>query len=126
MRIGAEDFAKATIVKPDWYPAVITKYDEETDSKGAGLYVLEAKIEGGEFNEVPLRLQFSEKAMGFAKEFAEALRGKPFTKEEMKAGFTFPEGDKLIGRKLRVHAVNGTWNNRANNQVDGFRPLEAK
>jgi hypothetical protein len=46
------------------------------DKSGAALYVFECRIDEGEFKDVPLRIQFSEKAMGFAKEFVEALKGK--------------------------------------------------
>lgn len=131
MKIGAEDFLRSTLVTTDWYPAVITSYTEDSDKNNAALHVFEAKIESGEFKDVPLRCQFSEKAMGFAKEFAEALRGKPFTKEEMLKGFSFGETQdevrqRCVGKKVRVHVSPGMYNGRQNNQTDGFRPYEAK
>lgn len=131
MKIGADDFLRSTLVSVDWYPAVITAYTEDSDKNNAALHVFEAKIESGEFKDVPLRIQFSEKAMGFAKEFAEALRGKEFTKEEMKQGFSFGDTEdevrkRVISKKLRVHVSTGMYNGRQNNQTDGFRPYEAK
>lgn len=131
MRIGADDFLRSTLLPTDWYPAVISSYVEDSDKNNAALHVFEAKIESGEFKDVPLRIQFSEKAMGFAKEFAEALRGKAFTKEEMAKGFSFGETQdevkqKVMGKKLKVHVSPGMYNGRQNNQTDGFRSYEAK
>src|SRR5258706_6453647 len=131
MKIGADDFLRSTLLPTDWYPAVITSYVEDSDKNNAALHVFEAKIESGEFKDVPLRIQFSEKAMGFAKEFAEALKGRQFTKEEMAKGFSFGETQdevkqKTINKKLRIHVSPGMYNNRQNNQTDGFRPYEVK
>jgi hypothetical protein len=43
----------------------------------------------------------------------------------MKAGLDL-DGDKTVGKKLRVHVVQGEYLGRKNNQVDGYRPYDQK
>lgn len=117
--VTAEDILRSQIVTPGLYPAEITEYVEDKAKDSSVLHVYTAKITApGEFHGVPLRIQFSEKAMGFAIPFLAAFGidpRKPSGKLEPK---------KFVGKKLRVNVVNGTWNGNPNNQVNGFAPIE--
>lgn len=118
LKISAEDMLRSEVVKPGWYPVSILDYSEDfAKTDNSVLHVFKAKIADGEFAGVPLRIQFSEKAPGFAKNFILALGGKLG-----KEGGDF-KMEAAVGKKLKAHVSNQLYKGNMQNVVDDYQPL---
>lgn len=116
--VTAEDILRSKIVTPGLYACEIVSYKEDEAKDKSALHVFEAKIvQPGDFLGVPLRIQFSEKAMGFALPFLAALGVDP-----KKPGKFDPQ--RFIGKKIRCNVVNDTWQGNPNNKVTGYATAE--
>ena len=74
----------------------------------------EVKILEGNFKDVPVRFQVSEKAMGMGAEFWEAcgLEVKPGVPMEI---------EKVVGKIIDGYVQRGEYKNKPNNQLVQFR-----
>lgn len=115
-----EDIARGTLVSPgEWYTVKISSYkDAVARTDGSKLAKFTADILDGEFKDVKLYWQFSEKAPGFAIPFAEALTG-----QKVQEGDDLDMGQNTVGKELQVYVVRGEYNGKPQNNVDGFRPI---
>lgn len=116
--ITPEDVLKAKIVKPDWYEAVILKCETVLNkNKDADNYVTDFKLVGGEFDGVVITVYFSEKAVAFMIPLFEAIAKKKIDPKGAEL-----DTDKLKDKRVQVHVINGTFNNRVQNNIDGYKP----
>lgn len=121
VQIGADDILRSKIVKPEWYEATIKSCVTEENAKhDANNFVTDFRLSGGEAEGVIVRVYFSEKALGFMVPVYSAITGKVVDPK----GFSV-DTDKLPGKRLQVHIINGLWNNRPVNNIDGYRPSKA-
>ena len=116
-----EDLAMGKLVEPGWWPTVVHKVTDTSDKEGADLCKIQLKIrKEGDSNGVLLFTQFSEKGIGFARPFIEAITGKKLAKDDA-VNIT----DKIVGRELEVYVQRGEYKGRPKNEIVDYRPIES-
>ena len=123
-----EDVARGTILAPGWYTLEVTKVEDGvTKTKGeqrslVSLKVLDGKDhEGNDAPGVLVFAQFMPAYPGFAVKFCNAL-GAGIGKEG-KAGIQID--DNLVGQRLQGYVKNKTYEDRMQNTVEDYRPLDS-
>ena len=110
-----EDILRSKLVKPGWYPVLVSKFTEDTaGTDGSALFVYELKIESGSYKDVPLRFQVSEKALGMGIEFVEACGFAVVAGQPM-------ELEKCLGKHIDAFVQRGEYKFKGNNQAVSFR-----
>lgn len=124
-----DDLKKGDLVKPGWYPAEITHYDEaivkgseQKPSDGSTQCIFKFKIIDGEFKGVSPQVQFNEKALGFGKELWKALEFPFDPQKGYKLGTALFE--KTVGSKLEIYIKRGKGQTgKEFNEVAGYRKM---
>jgi hypothetical protein len=120
-RASVEDLKRGEVVGVGWHPVECVKAEELSDSDGAGLLRIHAKIIGGPNKDGVLRAQFSEKAQGMIRPFVEALTGAKFEAEK-----DYDVKDQHVrGHKMEWYVERGKYRGRDTNEVVDYRPLQA-
>ena|SRR5579859_1763619 len=118
INLSREDVQAARVLPPGWYLCTIKDvWQEPAKSDGStNTWVKFAVKEEGDFKDVPLRKNFSEKWMNPIIGLIEVLSGKAYV-----AG-TPVELDGAKGKDIRVQVQNKLYNGTAQNEVIGFKP----
>lgn len=127
--VTPEDFLKGQLVPPGIYPATVVACEPKTSKRQPNsppewapstYFEVQFKIVSPEnFKGVTVYQNFSEKAPVFMVPFLEAL-GHPPIDRKKGAAFEF-EPSKIIGKNVDISVKRGSFNNKPNNEVDGFR-----
>ena len=116
-----EDVKRSTMLAPgEWYKFHLKEYKLEKDNKGADLHVFTAVVYGNEnteFNGVPVRVQYSEKAVGFAKTLIETFEG------EIKTGKNYILG-AYKGRRAMGRVEHKPYDGNMQNNIVEWRPIQ--
>jgi hypothetical protein len=125
--ITQEDLNKGKLVEPAvWYPVEIVKVEDKTaKTSGADMILVHLLITAGEFKGTTLYQNFMPDFPGFIVDFLAAIQGVERTKDFEAKVLNNPidVSDKTCkGRKLEVYVTRGSYNNKPNNQIEGYRP----
>lgn len=122
-----EDFLKGQLANPGWHPAEITDYEEleskrrpdsPSDWQPSSYVKMTFKIVAGD-NRGQVKYQnFSEKAGSMIVPLLEALGATINKKERMSFDAS---ADKFKGKRVDIHIIRGSWNNKPKDEIDGFR-----
>ena len=118
-KISKEDLLRSKLIPPGWYPSTIravTQKAAKTD--GSTNTEIDLVVSGGPFDGVPVIRVFSEKAPGFAKNFAAAVLGRPVRDDGEEFDF-----ERAVGKKIKVYYTNEKYLGRLVNRAEDFAPL---
>jgi len=120
INISREDILKSKVFDPGWYATEVIGVDEKESKAGDSTnYTVEFKVITGIYKDASLYRLFNTKGMGFAVPFLTALgvsigdQGQSF------------ELNATIGRRLKVHCSNRSYEGKTRNDVDDFAPIDA-
>lgn len=124
--VSPEDFLKGGLVEKGWHPALIQKWDDtkragqNAKNPGSTLIEVQYKITAGPNKGAVVYVNFSEVAPAFIVPLLEAIKGETFNKKE---NVEFDVNSATMeGKLVDIHVERGSYNNKPNNQVDGYRP----
>lgn len=112
-----DDLLKSKLVSPGWYSVLVKEYtQEQAGTDGSDLYVYSIVIDqpGTPFNNVPIRFQVSEKALGMGIELFEACG------MDVKPGVPL-ETEKCVGKKIDGFVQRGEYKGRGKNEFVSFK-----
>jgi hypothetical protein len=124
LQITPEEFKRAKIVKPGWYPTLIKDVVEELNSKKDGMNIVldvENADNKTEFMGVPAKVWFTEKFPQSAVSFVKAV--EPGISESAIADIEFGnhKGRFIYAKWSTNRGKDGT--DPARNQIDDWAPL---
>lgn len=125
--ITQDDINKGKLVEPAvWYPVEVVKVEDKiAKTSGADMILVHLLITAGEFKGTTLYQNFMPDFPGFIVDFLAAISGTERTKEFEQKILNNPIdiSDKTVkGKKLEVYVTRGSYNNKPNNQIEGYRP----
>lgn len=125
--ITQDDINKGKLVEPAvWYPVEVVKVEDKVaKTSGADMILVHLLIRDGEFKGTTLYQNFMPDFPGFIVDFLAAISGTERTKEFEQKILNNPIdiSDKTVkGKKLEVYVTRGSYNNKPNNQIEGYRP----
>ena len=119
--VSADDLKQGMVVQnPTWYCTEISSSVLGTDRNGAGLWKLTAKIlNAGEYQGVPIKWNYSEKAKGMSSRFLEALG----LQIDVQRGARL-NTDAAIGKRIEIYIAPREYEGRLVNDVKDARPCQ--
>lgn len=127
LQITPEQFKRATLVKPGWYPTLIKEVVEELNSKKDAMNIVvdvECADKDSEFLGVPAKVWFTEKFPEGAVSFVKAMT--PTLDQRQVADFEFGDakGRYIYAKWTTNRGKDGTDPPR--NSIDDWAPLPKK
>ena len=118
--ITREDLLRGKVLTPGWYKLTIKSVDEKAAGGDGSMNTNVSLVvsQPGEFEGVPLKRVFNEKAPGFAIPFIQALSGERISEE----GGTF-DLSNAVGREVYGYVKTRMWQERPQNDVADFLPV---
>ena len=119
LNITPEDILRSKTIKPGWYRSKVKRVGEKpAKTDGSTTFPVDFIIlQAGEFQGVPVRTTFSEKAPGFSVKFIEACG-----KEVKKEGGQF-ELTAAVDKELDIFIDNQLYEGRLTNNVKDYRAI---
>lgn len=123
--VSPEDFLKGQLVEPGWHPSVIVSWDDtkkagqNAKNPGSQLVEVQFKVTAGPNKGATVYTNFSEVAPAFLVPLLEAVSGTKFDKS--KPVQLDVDAAAMKGKAVDIHVVRGSYNNKPNNQVDGYK-----
>ena len=116
IKLDREDIMAAKTIKPGWYKTLIRSIDE-TKSKGdqSTNYEFKFVITEGNFEGAAVKQWINEKFLAPMVGIIETLSGNTYTEG------TEVDLDSMVGKYILIKIINGEYNGRATNVVDGYK-----
>ena len=124
LQITPDDFKRAKLVKPGWYPTLIKEVVEELNSKKDGMNIVldvENADNKTEFFEVPTKVWFTEKFPQSAVSCVKAFNPKISEAAIADVEFSDFKGRYIYSHWITSRGKDGTEPPR--NQIDDWAPL---
>lgn len=123
-QLSGTDWLRGKVMKNCWVRVVIKEYTLKSDKEGADLHkintvVLEGPLGSEEYKGIPVDLQFSEKAPGFASPLLLAL-GVP---EGSTEAIDF---NNFVGREVEAYNQQKEYQGRPQNNYVDFRAAKGE
>src|ERR1022692_184695 len=119
VNLTREDILQGKVISPGWYLLNIkdvTQEQAKSDSSSTNI-VVSFTIADGPAKDTPLKIWFSEKALGTIAGFLKALTG-----EEVVVGTDY-DIESCKGKQVRGKVVNDEYKGRMTNKIDAFKSI---
>ncbi len=115
--ITREDMLRSKTVEPGWYKVMVKSLSSKDASTDQSLLIIVdlVVVQDGAFKDVPLRAQFSEKAMGFSVPFFAAC-GAPINEAGGQYDF-----ERTKGKTILVYVKNEIYQGRVLNKIEDYK-----
>lgn len=130
LQITPDDFKRSKLVKPGWYPTLITEVVEELSAKKDSMNIVldcECADKESEFLGVPVKHWLSEKGVSFpggAASFARAFDPKLDESKLADIEFADYKGRYIYAKWITFRGKDG--NDPPQNRIEDWAPLPAK